>query len=169
MKQQTYDDTVHLLKTILSSNGGRLTRGSALTLDWLEKVWTLFRECVDKICNLTIVPVLREGTWENPVIVDRVKLNQTAIFKISTGHEPLSDGLCNCLEQLDVKVLPSYPGWFPVNETSAYISQPSQHSVYTLLVKQVQSPNIQTLADRLNKCFCDPLLRQEFCTFIAVC
>ncbi|XP_053401274.1 sacsin-like [Mercenaria mercenaria] len=145
-KSETYQIQrldVECIKTLLkqtlaihvgSETNVRLTRNSSLTGKWLENVWNVLidKNMVKSIKDIPLVPILMQGSWSDPHIIDMVRLSEFIIIKESEDSV-LVDGLCNCLLAMKVKVLPSLPEWIRFEPIQEFVYRPTKESIASLL------------------------------------
>ncbi|XP_053391869.1 sacsin-like, partial [Mercenaria mercenaria] len=112
----------------------RLTTDSSLTGEWLESVWRVLiaKNMVKYFKDIPLVPILIQGSWIDPHIIELVRLSEFIIIKESEDSL-LADDLCNCLRTLKVQVLPSLPKWIHFESIQRFVYQPTKESISSLL------------------------------------
>ncbi|XP_053401277.1 sacsin-like [Mercenaria mercenaria] len=128
-----------LLKQTIVNNAGsdtnvRLTKDSSLTGQWLENVWHVLidKNMVKFFKDIPLVPILIQGSWIDPHIIELVKLSEFIIIKESEDSV-LVDELCNCLLAMKVKVLPRLPEWIRFESIKEFVYRPTKESIASLL------------------------------------
>ncbi|XP_053401273.1 sacsin-like [Mercenaria mercenaria] len=123
-----------IVNHIGSDTNVRLTRNSSLTGQWLENVWHVLidKNMVKYFKDIPLVPILMQGSWIDPHIIELVRLSEFIIVKESEDSV-LEDGLCNCLLAMKVKVLPSLPEWIRFESIQEFVYRPTKESLASLL------------------------------------
>ena len=119
---------------------------------WLESVWTYiskhFADAISRFSHLRLIPCLTSGSWndasEPSKKVTLYNMNHTFLVKSTRDVENVPDKICEALERLSVKILPSLPKWldagrFPCIFTA---SGPSMVRMFEQLYKYPHTSNI---------------------------
>ncbi|XP_053389126.1 sacsin-like, partial [Mercenaria mercenaria] len=134
------------------STSRRLTESKILTTKWLHDVWHYIssKGIISSLTTLQLVPVLKDGTWKNPQIIDLAKLSNLLLVKSSNG-DTLGDDVCKCFEIMGVTVLDSLPPWIQNESIMKYCFWPRSKSVVALLSKIGSSRNVNQTVAAFNK------------------
>ena len=121
------DDMISLLDETIRKNFGDsepipLTKTTDKRLDsWLENVWMYifshFAHAVARFSHLPLIPCVTSGKWDDGSKNQEVMLynmNHTFLVKSVRDVEELPDEICDALERMPVKILPSLPKWMDI-------------------------------------------------------
>ncbi|XP_053401276.1 sacsin-like [Mercenaria mercenaria] len=123
-----------ILNHIGSDTNVHLTKDSSLGGQWLENVWHVLidKNMVKYFKDIPLVPILIQGNWIDPHMIELVRLSEFIIVK-EAEDSVLADGLCNCLLAMKVKVLPNLPEWIRFESIQEFVYRPTKESIASLL------------------------------------
>lgn len=129
-----------------------MTKSSNLTKQWLQSVWHYITRYGDvaSFIKLQILPILREGTWENPQRINLVRLSDVLLVR-TNNEDTISDGVCRCFEAMGVSILEELPPWISENLISKYCFWPMSKSVIALLSKLCSYDDVKLRIATLNQ------------------
>ena len=152
------DDVISLLDDTIRKNFGDsepipLTITTDKRLDsWLENVWMYifshFADVVTRFSHLPLIPSLTSGEWNDGSVANQevmlYNMNHTFLVKSVRDGEELSDKICDALERMSVKILPSLPRWLDVGRLQCIFTPngPSIVRMFEQLSKHPQAVNM---------------------------
>ena len=121
------DDMITLLhdtigRTFGDSEPVQMTMNTDKRFDnWIKNVWVFifsyFAHAVTRFSHLPLIPCLTSGNWDDSTENQEVMLynmNHTFLVKSVRDVEELPDKICDALERMSVKILPSLPRWLDI-------------------------------------------------------
>ncbi|XP_060568450.1 sacsin-like, partial [Ruditapes philippinarum] len=126
-----------MMQTLLfhfgSGQNVRWTKTMSIPSQWMENVWHVLinKEMVKYFTDIPLVPMLTQGNWTDPDVIELVRLSDFIIIKEYelTRECILNDGLVNCLKVLNVKVLPSLPEWLQFESIKEFVKRPTKEDI----------------------------------------
>ncbi|XP_060607762.1 sacsin-like [Ruditapes philippinarum] len=119
-----------------SNENIRWTKTSSLPSQWLEHLWRVLvkKDMVKYFKDIPLVPILIQGSWTDPDVIELVRLSDFIIIKEieHTKECSLNDGLVKCLKALNVKVLPSLPEWIQFESIQNFVKRPTKEEIIYL-------------------------------------
>ncbi|XP_060572031.1 sacsin-like [Ruditapes philippinarum] len=137
IKEMNASTIISFLKDILKTELGasttlRLTGSNKLTIQWLHDVWEFFimKGNISISTGLSIVPVLKQGSWKSPKVIHLAKLTDLLLLRSKDGFP---EEVYSCFHLLGVTILESLPPWIPQDIIHQYCLSPSHKNVISLL------------------------------------
>ncbi|XP_060607761.1 sacsin-like [Ruditapes philippinarum] len=114
----------------------RWTKSSSLPIQWMEHLWHVLinKDMVKYFKDIPLVPILIQGSWTDPDVIELVRLSDFIIIKEIEHIKEcgLNDGLVKCLKALNVKVLPSLPEWIQFESIQNFVKRPTKEEIIYL-------------------------------------